>query len=242
MYGMIFTHGAYEPANTAVLETLLRTGDFVVDVGANHGWFALSMAQTVGETGKVWAYEPTPPIYDDLLRNLDQNRSLRVDARPRGLGMQEATTDIYLFTGLPHGHASQSSLGRTDHRTFSIPLVTLDSELKHEPTAPVLVKLDVEGAELQVLQGAKRLLQRAPPIWVVEVNWATSHAFQYGPPEIVAELTTSSSYNIFRVVGGMLAPETDASAAPQDTTWVCVPDALMTRAQGLIGDETPTRP
>lgn len=234
MYGMVFTHGEYEPTNTAVIENLLRPGDFAVDVGANHGWFALSMAQAVGVIGKVWAYEPTPPIHADLLRNLAQNRLLAVDARQRGLSMKQGTTDIHLFSGLPHGHASQSSLDRSDHERFSIDLVTLDTELADEPVAPVLVKVDVEGAELAALQGATQLLQRSPPIWLFEVNWETSKAFGYRPAQIVDELTRHAVYSIFRVVGRRLEPEINPQSAPQDSTWVCVPDALMDRAEGLI--------
>lgn len=239
MYGMVFTHGEYEPGNTAVIEGLLRKGDFAVDVGANHGWFSLTMGQIVGDAGRVWAYEPTPPIYNDLLRNLTANASLPIEPRPRGLSNKLEVAEIHLFRGLPHGHASQSSLDRSDYDSFSADLVTLDSELDDAPASPVLVKVDVEGAELSVVQGAAAQIQRSPPIWIFEVNWDTSGAFGYQPYEIVEEVAKWASYSIFRVVGGNLRPEDDPQVAPQDSTWVCVPESLMDRAQTLIEGHSP---
>ena len=239
MYRMIFTHGAYEPANTAVIESLLRSGDFAVDVGANHGWFALSMAGVVGQSGQVWAYEPTPPIHASLAINLRQNGSLRVRAKQLGISSESGQAVVHLFEGLPHGHASQSNLDRSDDEVFPIELVSLDAELDEAPSGPDLVKVDVEGAELMVIEGAQRLLAQRPPIWVIEVNWETSAAFGYRPSDIITALTRSATYTVFRVEGCGLSIEPDASRAPQNTTWVCVPDRLMERAEPLVGVPDP---
>jgi len=231
MYAHIFAVGEYERANTALVQSVLRSGDFAIDVGANHGWFTLVMAVRVGDRGTVWAYEPVPPIVERLRANLRLNPGLAVEVRDRALGAKATRGSIHLFRDLPAGHASQSNLGRSDFDRYEIEVVPLDQELVGAPSAPALVKVDVEGAELDVLQGASNLLRRAPPMWLLEVNWETSRVLGYQPPDLLEML--AGSYDVFRITDRGLIRDTDPTSAPQNSSWLCVPDRFASRVAPL---------
>lgn len=214
------------------MRKLLRPGDFTIDVGANHGWFSLTMAQIVGHEGKVVAFEPVPSTLRLLERQLELNPQVCIEVIPVALGDVEAKSTIYEFEGLPHGHASLSTLGRDDHTPFDVNVTTLDAVLRSLHRCPVLVKLDVEGAELAVLRGATGLLTSAsPPIFLIEVNYETSLAFEYAPIDLLRFLQSVSSrrYRAYRVSGSAVAADLDPEHAAPGVTWLCVPENHIDR-------------
>jgi FkbM family methyltransferase len=234
MYAQVFIHGAYESDESAVVWSLLREGDFAVDVGANYGWFSLLMASRVGAKGTVLAIEPVPPMLAELKANLALNPEARVEVRPVAVGAEPGSVKLNVFEGLVHGHASVSTLGREDFISFEAPLETLDELLRDDPRSPTLIKLDVEGAERDVIAGAVELIGgQSPPMWLIEVNTQTSAAFGYRPSDLVDDLRGITPHAVYRVVGAGLAPETDVQAAPHGTSWVCVPDGHAARARAL---------
>ena len=235
MYAQVFVFGAYEPAETTIVERLLEPGDFAVDIGANHGWFSLLMGVRVGPAGAVWAVEPDGPIVEQLRANLGLNEGMPIEVKPFAVGDDDRVVDLHVFAGLPHGHASTSTLGRGDYVTHSVRQLALDRLLAEAPEPPVFIKVDVEGAELAVLQGANDLLQAgAPPIWMIEVNHQTAGAFGYRPRDLLTTLDEHTSHSVFRVVPDGLTPELDAAGAPHGTTWLCVPHGHVQRVSPLV--------
>jgi FkbM family methyltransferase len=233
MYSQVYLLGEYEPTVSAVMRALLRPGDLAVDVGANHGWFALLMAARVGAEGDVLAVEPLPPMLVELERNLALNPGLGVRVEPVAVGRQDGHLNVHLFAGLPHGHASASTLGRDDYETHCADMRTLDGLVDGRPAA--LVKIDVEGAELEVLRGAEAVMGcAAPPILVLEVNRETSAAFGYEPHALIDALPAGAGYVVHRAEHGRLVPDGDPSSAPHGATWVCVPAAHAERTASAL--------
>ncbi|HEY7003498.1 MAG TPA: FkbM family methyltransferase [Gaiellaceae bacterium] len=201
------------------MRALLRPGDFVVDVGANLGWFTLLMAAAVEPGGEVWAVEPMPPILPALRRNLALNESLDVRPFEVALGAGTGVAEIHVFSGLPHGHASTSTLDRSDYTAHEVELTTLDLLL--DGRVPAFVKLDVEGSELAVLRGsAATCAAECPPIWMIEVNYETSAAFGFRPADLLAFLGDAI---VFRIGESGLVRELDPEAAPNGVNWIVVP-------------------
>lgn len=234
MYAQVFIHGAYEPAESAVTTAILRRDDFVIDIGANYGWYSLLMASAVGAGGRVWAIEPVPPMLERLRANLALNPGAPVDVKPFALGEEAGAANLHLFEGLVHGHASMSALGRSDFVEHETSVQVLDQLLEDEERAPALIKLDVEGAELSVLRGARRCLDADDaPIWMIEVNAETAAAFGYRPADLLAELEAVRDHQIFRVGDEGLVREYSPAHAPHGTTWVCVPEGRSDRVAGL---------
>jgi FkbM family methyltransferase len=235
MYAQVFWYGAYEPLESAMVAALLRPGDFAVDIGANHGWFSVLMANAVGSHGCVWAIEPMPPMLRELEANLRLNPELRVETHPIALAERDGQTVIHLFSGLVHGHASISTLGRDDFVEFEAEQRTLDGLLREHASSPALVKIDVEGAERAVLAGSAETLRAAtPPIWMLEVNTATAAAFGYQPAELLVPFTEAGGYELFRIAPEGLVAEEDPAAAPHGAAWLSVPRARRERIFPLL--------
>lgn len=235
MYSPIFFFGEYEPAESAVVRHVLEPGDFAVDVGANHGWFSILMASTVSPAGSVWAIEPVPATASRLARNTGRNPELPIQIFEVALGAKTGEAVIHLFEGLPDGHASASTLGRGDHLGVRVPRRTLDELLAGETRRPpTLVKLDAEGAELDVLRGAaETIASPAAPMWLIEANRTTSAAFGYEPPTLIEHLRKLNEYRVYRVDADGVAAESNPEDA-HGVTWLCVPPWHHARARQVI--------
>jgi FkbM family methyltransferase len=149
----------------------LRPGDVVVDVGANYGLHTLLAARCVGETGKVYAFEPIPANCSLLEHhgrlNACEERILLI--RQAASDTSEGTIELY---GAAQGLAFSASLGQKDsiQPSLTVPVTTLDACLAGRAGAIRLIKIDVEGAEGLVLRGAREILVRDRPILIVEVH------------------------------------------------------------------------
>ena len=112
---------------------------------------------------------------------------------------------------------------------------TLDEIAREASEVPALVKVDVEGSELAVLEGAQlTLVASAPPIFVLEVNYETSGAVGHRPVDLVARLPASKGYEVYRITPDGLAVEVDVESAPHGINWVVVPAARCDRLEGLV--------
>lgn len=230
-YAQIFTRGEFEPGESAVVKELLRPGDLAIDVGANLGWFSLVMAAAVEPSGEVWAIEPMPPVLSALKRNLALNEALAVRLFEVALGEIPGMTDIHVFSGLPHGHSSVSTLDRSDYSSHRVERRTLDDLLAGART-PAFVKLDVEGSERVILRGAEATLAAdCPPIWMIEVNYATSAAFGFRPTDLLDPF--AKRYRLFRITDTGLVPEVEPASAPNGSNWVVIPDCHEDRVIAL---------
>ena len=156
-----FVSGLWEFWVEEALRANLRPGDVAWDVGAYIGYFTLMM-RDLCEPGHVTALEPDPANRERLQQVLALNGVDDVHVLPVAAGAQDGVTRLRQFSG--HPAASVAGQGELD-----VPLVTLDA-LYPEYGTPRLIKLDVEGAEADVLRGASRLLDDARPVWLIELH------------------------------------------------------------------------
>jgi len=165
----------YEPEVSWIYPYLLRHGDAFVDGGAHIGYLTLLASSCVGPAGTVHAFEPVSRTYDALARNVERNRATNVRLNKMALGPRDGTLDLELPID-PQGDAIlawgataiQAGRGAVER----VPMTTLDAytELSKLRSIRVL-KLDLEGAELGALEGARDLLKhRRAEYLVVELN------------------------------------------------------------------------
>jgi FkbM family methyltransferase len=155
----IYFQGRYEIRETRLVERWLRPGDTFVDVGANIGWFTLLAARIVGTHGKVIAFEPSPPLHAHLQHNIELNDLEHVRAQRCAVG---AAPGRAVLRGIRERNQGTGSIVRGDNLSegIEVDVVTLDGFLADTGTHRVrMLKIDVEGAEGLVLQGAADLLK-----------------------------------------------------------------------------------
>lgn len=146
--------GRYEPQETQLALRLLGAGMTVVDAGANWGYFTLVCAHRVGSSGRVLALEPHPRLASMLGENVTVNRLSQVEVIRVAAGAGAGTA---AFVGFDErdGNSGVSRAARgADHVDFESPVAGLDTLLDERKIDRVdLVKLDIEGAEIEALRG-----------------------------------------------------------------------------------------
>lgn len=145
----------------------LQPGDVVVDGGAYLGMFTLYAAQKVGPAGHVYAYEPDPAICARLRQNVQLNGLGNVTVINAGLWSHAAKLK---FESCGNGSHITEGLYQNDTRDWqtAIKVVSLDDEAQRLGwTRLDFVKMDVEGAELQALQGCERIIGNFTPAFAI---------------------------------------------------------------------------
>ena len=172
----------------SILESHLKAGDTYVDVGANVGLHVMLATHYVGESGKVKAFEPVPSNLHLLRRNLKLNKITSqcevfpVALTASGGGEVEMTVEA--------GFSPAASLAENfDGRKIKVPTRTLDECLADLNHAPALIKIDVEGAEHEVLKGGSEILRKGPPL-LIEVHTFALPAFGSSPEALREYLAT----------------------------------------------------
>lgn len=156
--------GLFEPAETRLVRRLLSPGDTFVDVGAHIGWFTTIASRSVGDTGLVIACEPYPENLSLLKSNLELNACTNVLVVGSAIGAAPGT--LTLATAGDSGGVTALDWAKQGKAT--VPMERLDDLAEaHGPIA--LLKMDVEGWESHVLEGATQTLRRTHRV-LFEVN------------------------------------------------------------------------
>lgn len=165
----LLTLGRWETAYTNLFSRLVKPGDTVLDLGANHGVYALLAAQIVGPTGRVDAFEPNPR----LAKLVDL--SLRLNgfggwAQVHAVGASEqAGTARLVFNDNFSGGGAVALAGSADGGRPGVDcsLVVLDEMFADPAWRPDVIKMDVEGHEGRALRGMRRMLERSPGVRIM---------------------------------------------------------------------------
>lgn len=166
-------YGEYSQIEANLLAQLLCPGDVVIEVGANIGALTVGLAQAVGPSGRVLALEPQRVVFQTLCANVALNSRTWVDTVHAAAGLQSGRVMIaepdYAKAGnfggvevIAPGINHSSLAGKAEQ----VMLVTLDQVFNGDRLR--LIKVDVEGMEQQVLEGASRLLTDLRPLLYVE--------------------------------------------------------------------------
>jgi FkbM family methyltransferase len=154
----------YEPEVSWIYPYLLRTGDTFIDGGAHIGYLTLLGSSCVGRSGSVHSFEPIAYTHEALVRNVARNRAANVRSNRLALGPRSGTLELELPID-PHGEgilgwgATAIQVGRGV--VERVPMTTLDEYAEHARLRSIrMLKLDLEGAELGALAGARDLLRR----------------------------------------------------------------------------------
>lgn len=167
--------GCYEQAAQEYFQKQLKSGCVVYDVGANFGFYSLLAAR---QGAQVFAFEPDVQIAESL------ERHARMNSLDSKIGIIRAA--VYSASGSValdpascqrgHGNAHVGVAVDPSHPTVSVPCTTLD-DFAREHVAPDVVKIDVEGAESEVLKGAEKVFAESRPHLLCEVHDPANASF-----------------------------------------------------------------
>lgn len=157
-------YGEFSKGEVEMFLRIVAEGDVVVEAGGNIGAHTIPLAKTVGATGRVFTFEPQRLVYQLLCANIALNSLSNVEAQNVAVGA--AAGEIVVPHLSPDQHTNFGGLGLGQYKTGETrPVITLDSL---DLDACRLLKIDVEGMELEVLQGAGQLVERCRPVMYIE--------------------------------------------------------------------------
>jgi FkbM family methyltransferase len=226
-------HGGFEPAERAFVSRFLRAGMTALDIGAHHGLYTLLASKRVGPNGQVFAFEPSPRERKALQRNVGLNRCKNVIIEGLALGNEEGEGRLYVVQGHETGCNSLKPPS-VNGITWAVPVhvSSLDQWLATHNVGNVdFIKLDVEGGELAVLQGAQKLLESAPrPVILAEVQDIRTQPWGYRASEVIRFLS-DKGYKWFSLSSEGALSALDVAAETFDGNFVACPE----ESESLLG-------
>ena len=209
---------AWEPRLYERFKAALRPGMVVLDVGASFGLYSLAAARAVGPSGRVIAFEPAAETASALREHLRLNgveeRVEVIEAAVSGrttvetFWQQETSFVASLVETATHQEAAKSS---TPLETRHVPAVTLDDFCRKRRLEPDVLKIDVEGAEADVLRGAREILERRRAVVFLETHDGVLGAAGRTADDVFRELERAGwRYE-------------QVEAGPETRHWACTP-------------------
>ena len=176
-------------------EKHLDRGGVLYDVGANVGFFSVIGARLVGEEGSVVAFEPVGANARLVRRNAELNGFAKIDVIEKAVSDRSGTGEL-VIAAYSGGSALSTTAPPPDATSaVAVDLITLDEFVDAGHPAPTLVKIDVEGTEIEVLRGMETILRRDRPVVIFEIDDASQNGYDAKLVPSV-ELIRAAGYDI----------------------------------------------
>lgn len=175
LYSCVFGNGKYEEHEINFLKSVLKEGDIFIDIGANVGLYTVVASKRVGQTGSVFAFEPSTREYELLQKNITLNKLNNVKLLKIALSNYNGIASLRVAGGKNTGMNTLAPTFFSDRvklqNTEKVPIYKLDDYLDKLSINTITgIKMDIEGYEIFALEGMKNTLQRFMPFLMMEVN------------------------------------------------------------------------
>ncbi|WP_452226391.1 FkbM family methyltransferase [Lacinutrix cladophorae] len=199
---IIYYYGTYEKGTLDVIGKILKKGDMFVDVGANIGLMSIFASRTVEQEGKVIAFEPNPLTKKILESNVALNKIENLKIAGLALSNENKKSKIYDRWDVNRGGASLIKPSKPTN-SYDIEEVKF-SDYFNNGEQIKLVKIDVEGYELDVLKGASQfiLTSKNPPSLIVEFSTTRINTFGKDTTPLFTFLDELNIYRFFKSIRG----------------------------------------
>lgn len=184
--------GVHEPENTKLYTAMLKKGYTVLDIGGNIGYFPLIARDAVGESGFVYTLEPVPDTFEVLCQNVAKYKNIKPLAIAIGKENGESTLHI---SHVPNWSGLISYSGQDTLKSIPITTRSVDSLVEEMAIAPKVIRMDIEGGEINAIAGAVTTLAKYKPNLCIEL-----HPTIVGKKSIAELIKLLSTFGYDRVV------------------------------------------
>jgi FkbM family methyltransferase len=194
----LFWFGVKDTWELHHIRRILRPGGVFLDLGANFGFYSIILASELQLT--AWAFEPHGPTYNRLVRHVAANGLGNV-IKPQRVALSNTTG----FADTKERPANTGATSVVVTSTGNVPVDTLDEFCDRHDIRPDFIKVDVEGFEYRVLEGAREILTRWRPPILIELNPPVLREQNTSVEEVVDRLRCHD-YQLYRVCKRRLRP------------------------------------
>ncbi|MBX3390993.1 MAG: FkbM family methyltransferase [Phycisphaeraceae bacterium] len=173
---IIYRYGFFEEELTRAFLELLKPGMTFFDVGSHFGYFSLLAFDLVGPSGSVHAFDPTPSTFEMLKKNVGHLKNVTLVnaagfSREDKLDFTDFGVEYSAYNSLSKGKvAFDKSRPPPTPKHFQVDAITIDGYIERTGAKPNLLKIDAEGAELEILKGMEKTLREVRPIVTLEMG------------------------------------------------------------------------
>lgn len=185
---------SFEYSTLELFSNLIKKGDVIIDVGANSGLYSIFYSRLAGNEGKVYAFEPDPNTFLLLKENLQLNNCINVNTYNFALSNKESKIQMVSFNLEKINLKDNDSFkyikeipeDQVDNDKGYINAYRLDDLQEFQTLSKIdIIKIDVEGAELLVLEGSRDIILKHKPIIVFELSGQWTARFNYKPFQVL---------------------------------------------------------
>jgi FkbM family methyltransferase len=160
--------GRYEPECHEVFSYFIKSGQTVFDLGANNGIHSLLFSKLAGNAGKVYAFEPLPDNIQEIRKNCSLNGISNIEIIDAAVGSHNGSVEFYLG-GLSKEGSIVTKASATG-KTIEVKLMTLETFITTHAIMPDFIKIDIEGAESDALQGLGDIIKTIKAVFFIELH------------------------------------------------------------------------
>ena len=164
--------GTHEPLSTKALQMELKQEMICLDIGANIGYYATMESHSVGKSGRVIAIEPFPINFSFLKRNMDLQKTSNYEVHNFAIGNVESEINFLISKKSNLSRVVQEGEKIPDGcELIRIPLKSIDKLVEEKKLEKLdLLRMDVEGYELQILEGSRNTIRKFKPMIQIEIH------------------------------------------------------------------------
>ncbi|EPA05162.1 FkbM family methyltransferase [Candidatus Nitrosarchaeum limnium] len=191
----ISIEGVFGKLDTEIIKNCIKTGDIVVDLGANIGYYTLIAAKLVGDKGKVFAFEPEPKNFEILKKNVELNNYQNVILEQKAVSDVNEKINLYLSEGIG---THSIKLKQNIKQTIQVESIRLDDYFSNLNLTDKInfIKIDVEGAEFRALNGMNMILKQSKHLKIF-TEFMKNFIVESGTePKDMLELLINNGFNI----------------------------------------------
>lgn len=182
-------YGLYDLALTEAIWRLTKTGDRVIDIGANIGYFSAVLGYRVGSYGMVYCFEPHPSLQKRWQQHLRKREQCVL--HPVALSSQDGLMDLHIPLDFNKNEGTASLEKLENAKVVQVPVRVLDRVVLDKKIQ--LIKIDVEGHELEVFKGAEKVL--------AATEYVVFEDFHHSKSQVI-EFLQSKGFKVFRLYKG----------------------------------------